>query len=43
MIDGERLKTWLGERAATGKPLVAAVYEGLLRRIERGDFDKESD
>lgn len=41
-MDIERLKAWLRDRATSGKPLVASVYEGLLRRIERGDFDKEN-
>lgn len=43
MIDRERLEAWLEGRAAgTGSAIAAAVYEGLLARVRRGDFDEEA-
>lgn len=42
MIDRERLVVWLRERAASQGLVLGAVYAGLVTRVERGDFDSES-
>lgn len=44
MIDKARLLVWLEARTGMDrKPLVAAIYAGLVERINRGDFDREED
>lgn len=43
MIDKKRLIEWLSARSGARSPLVAAVYAGLVERIERGEFDVQED
>lgn len=38
MIDKERLLAWLRFRS-NGTLVTGSVYQGLIARIERGDFD----
>lgn len=43
MIDQERLEAWLAQRASwQATALGAAIYEGLLARVRRGEFDEEA-
>jgi len=39
MIDAESLTAWLTDRAKSNTPLVGAIYQGLIDRIRRGEFD----
>jgi hypothetical protein len=38
-LDRAALMAWLRTLATHRTPLVAAIYDGLAVRIERGDFD----
>lgn len=40
-VDKEALLQWLGLRAATENIVVGGVYDGLIARVKRGDFDEE--
>ncbi len=40
-VDKVALLTWLGQRAQTENAVHGAIYDGLIARIKRGDFDEE--
>lgn len=40
-VDKAALLTWLGQRALTENAVHGAIYDGLIARIKRGDFDEE--
>jgi hypothetical protein len=42
VIDKERLLAWLRYRSS-GSLVTGSVYQGLIARIERGDFDTRED
>lgn len=41
-LDRARLLAWLEQRSQTGGTVTRAIYEGLLARIRRGEFDLEA-
>ncbi|QJU54368.1 hypothetical protein SCB71_14575 [Herbiconiux sp. KACC 21604] len=40
-VDKAALLAWLGRKAVTENALIGAVYDGLISRIKRGEFDEE--
>lgn len=42
-VDQERLEEWLVRMAAEARPMRGAIYDGLLARLRRGDFDEEQE
>jgi hypothetical protein len=40
-VDKGALLAWLGARAQTEGPVPGAIYDGLIARVKRGDFDEE--
>ncbi|WP_291053673.1 hypothetical protein [Herbiconiux sp.] len=40
-VDKAALLEWLGRRAQTEGPVVGAIYDGMIARVKRGDFDEE--
>jgi hypothetical protein len=42
-VSRDRLEAFLAERASRTGALVGAVYEGLLARLRRGEFDERGD
>lgn len=42
-IDQKRLEEWLAAMAAEARPMRGAIYDGLLARVRRGDFEEEQE
>jgi hypothetical protein len=40
-VDKQLLLLWLATRATTEGAVVGAIYDGLISRVKRGDFDEE--
>ncbi|ROP78312.1 hypothetical protein EDF18_0958 [Frigoribacterium sp. PhB107] len=40
-VDRVKLLTWLRSKKGLRNPLTGSIYEGMVTRIERGDFDTE--
>jgi hypothetical protein len=40
-VDRVKLLTWLRSKKGHRNPLTGSIYEGMVTRIERGDFDTE--
>lgn len=41
LVDPDRLCAWLAERSQTQNVVLFAVWQGLIARVRRGDFDVE--
>lgn len=42
-VDRGRLEAFLVGMAAEARPMRGAIYDGLLARLRRGDFDEEQE
>lgn len=40
-VDKEALLQWLAHRAETENAVHGAIYDGLIARVKRGDFDEK--
>lgn len=40
-MDKTKLLAWLARRAQTENAVHGAIYDGLISRIKRGEFDEE--
>lgn len=42
-IDRDALLAWLAHRAQTENAVHGAIYDGLIARVKRGDFDEQEE
>ncbi|WP_382307331.1 hypothetical protein [Herbiconiux sp. UC225_62] len=42
-VNKDALLAWLGRCAQTEGAVVGAIYDGLIARVKRGDFDEKEE